>query len=538
MPEPTDQSAPTAAVSAPLDGASVSGTVAVTGTASDDTGVVGVDLLIDEDTLSSAEPDDDGGVTLEWNSATVPNGTYTLKLRARDAAGNHGLSDEVRVTVDNVDEEKPTPPSGLVGEWRRPSQIALSWSAATDNGAVTGYRVYRDGTEVTTLGPTTNEFVDAGVANLNTHTYTVSALDAAGNESDQSDPAVVPTGDDTAPSTPTLGAVLSAEDEATLTWDASTDNGSVAGYRVYRDGELLADVGPATRTLVDDGLDDAATYVYRVAAYDDAGNASPLSDSDSVTTPDSTEPSAPADLRAVSAPQSVALTWQAASDNVGVADYVVYRDGLPVATLDATARSWTDTALVGSTLHRYQLTAHDESGHESAKSNEVARTVDSTPPTVPSNLAAVSSPTSVALTWGGSTDAGGVTNYVVYRDALPVATLGSTARSWTDTALVGTTLHRYRVTARDASGNESAKSNEVARTIDSTPPSAPLQPGCGVLAGERGADLGRRDRQRGRHELRGLPRRAAAGDVGQHGEVLDRHGPGGQHPAPLPGDGA
>ncbi len=326
---------------------------------------------------------------------------------------------------------------------------------------------------MTTLGPTAYEFVDAGVANLNTHTYTVSALDAAGNESDQSDPAVVPTGDDTAPSTPTLGAVLSAEGEATLTWDASTDNGSVAGYRVYRDGSLLDDVGPGARTLRRRRPRRRRHLRLPRLGVRRRGQRQPVERPRLVTTPDTTEPSAPAGLKAVSAPQSVALTWGASSDNVGVTDYVVYRDGLPVATLEATATSWTDTALVGSTLHHYQVTAHDASSNESAKSNEVARTVDSTAPTVPSNLVAVSSPTTVALTWGASTDAGGVTNYVVYRDGLPLATLGSTARSWTDTALVGSTLHRYRVTARDATGNESGPSNEVARAIDSTPPSAP-----------------------------------------------------------------
>jgi fibronectin type 3 domain-containing protein len=143
-------------------------------------------------------------------------------------------------------------------------------------------------------------------------------------------------------------------------------------------------------------------------------------------------------------------------------------------TLGSTAKSDTDSVLVGSTLHRYRVLARDAEDNESPLSNEVSRTVDSTALTVPSTLRVVSATSSVALTWGASSDLVGVTNYLVYRDGLPLITLGSTARSYTDSALVGNTLHRYQVTARDAVGNESAKSNEVARTLgDTTVPVAP-----------------------------------------------------------------
>ena len=94
---------------------------------------------------------------------------------------------------------------------------------------------------------------------------------------------------------------------------------------------------------------------------------------------------------------------------------------------------------------------------------------DTTPPSTPANLAVGSATaSSIALTWTASTDNVGVSGYVVYRDGLPVATPGPTATTWTDNALVGSTLHRYRVAARDATGNESARSNEVVRTLADT----------------------------------------------------------------------
>ncbi len=479
VPEPTDQTPPTVTLSTPEDGATVEGTLSVGGSASDDVGVESVDLLVEGEAVDTTTPAEDGAVTVDWNSATVANGSHTLQLRARDAAGHTALSDTVEVTVHNVDEEKPTPPAALTAAWDRPSRVTLSWSGATDNAAVTGYRVYRDSELIMTLGPTARGHLDTSVANLTTHSYTVSAHDAAGNESDPSDLAVVETGDDNAPTSPTVAAELTAGDEATLSWSESSDNAGVAGYRIYRNGTLLTDVSDGSRSLVDGGLDDVVTYTYRVSAYDAAGNESPVSDPVAVTTPDATDPTTPLDLRAVSATSSVALTWQGATDNVGVTDYVVFRDGLPLVTLGSTARSYTDSALVGSTLHRYRVLARDAADNESPLSNEVARTVDSTAPSVPTTLRAVSATSSVALTWGASTDLVGVTNYLVYRDGLPLTTLGSTARSYTDSALVGNTLHRYQVTARDAAGNESAKSNEVARTLgDTTAPVAPRLSGA------------------------------------------------------------
>ena len=174
------------------------------------------------------------------------------------------------------------------------------------------------------------------------------------------------------------------------------------------------------------------------------------------------------------------------------------------------ATSWTDSAPVGNTVHRYRVLARDAAGNESALSNEVVRTVDSTAPSSPANLRAVSRPPSVALTWNASTDNVGVTSYVVYRDGLPLMTLGGTTTAWTDSAPVGNTLHRYRVTARDAAGNESGPSNEVARTIDTVAPTVPATLVAVSSPTERRADLGRVDRRRRGDQLRRLPRRAAA----------------------------
>src|SRR4030095_1505311 len=79
----------------------------------------------------------------------------------------------------------PSAPSNLTASTAG-GQINLSWSAATDNVGVPGYRVERcQGASCTTFAqiatPTSTTFTDTGLAGSTTYTYRVRAADAAGN---------------------------------------------------------------------------------------------------------------------------------------------------------------------------------------------------------------------------------------------------------------------------------------------------------------------------------------------------------------------
>lgn len=81
-----------------------------------------------------------------------------------------------------ADTTAPSVPTGLIAT-PSDAQVALSWTASTDNVAVTGYKVRRDG--VLIASPTATSYTDAGRTNGTSYSYTVSAVDAAGNESAQ-----------------------------------------------------------------------------------------------------------------------------------------------------------------------------------------------------------------------------------------------------------------------------------------------------------------------------------------------------------------
>lgn len=66
------------------------------------------------------------------------------------------------------------------------SSVQLSWNASTDNTAVTGYEVFRDGNKISTV--TQPGYTDPSVASNVIYVYTVKAFDAAGNRSAASGP--------------------------------------------------------------------------------------------------------------------------------------------------------------------------------------------------------------------------------------------------------------------------------------------------------------------------------------------------------------
>jgi lysophospholipase L1-like esterase/chitodextrinase len=154
------------------------------------------------------------------------------------------------------------------------SRVNLSWSAATDTGGtVAGYKVYRDGSFVTQV--TGLSYNDTGLTARTTYSYTVSAIDDAvpANESAQSSPVSVTTldADTTPPSVPqNLTATAVSPTQVNLGWSPSTDSGggSVAGYKVFRNG---AEVAQVTLNRYDDtGLAPSTSYSYTVSAFDDA----------------------------------------------------------------------------------------------------------------------------------------------------------------------------------------------------------------------------------------------------------------------------
>ncbi|SDC66000.1 fibronectin type III domain-containing protein [Actinokineospora iranica] len=426
---------------------------------SDNVGVTGYDVLYGNgQTKSVTEP----SATIEGLTAKTE---YSFTVVAKDAAGN--VSDASAplavTTLEAPDTEAPSAPAGLNSTGASDTSIGLAWDASTDNVAVTGYEVrYGNGqTKAVTETSTTIE----GLTEDTEYTFTVVAKDAAGNVSEASAPLTVKTklGPDTVkPSVPTgLSVTGVTQSSVSLAWVASTDNVGVTGYDVlYGNGQTKSVEG--TEATVD-GLQPGTDYSFTVVAKDAAGNKSdPSAAANTRTepTPDITAPTAPSNVRSTDVTEtSVALAWDASSDDTGVTGYEVFNGANSVATVTGT--SATVSGLTADTEYTFTVKAKDAAGNVSDPSAgftvRTDKEADIVKPTAPTNLTATgTTDSSVSLVWDAATDNVGVTGYQVFSGTAPVASGAGTAA--TVAGLNPDTEYTFTVVAKDAAGNVSEAS--------------------------------------------------------------------------------
>ncbi|MFD0588107.1 fibronectin type III domain-containing protein [Paenibacillus sp. GCM10027627] len=318
-----------------------------------------------------------------------------------------------------------------------------------------------------------------------------------------------------------------------LSWQASTDDRGVTGYTVYYTGGQTTVSGTSATVS---GLLPQTTYTFTVKARDAAGNLSASSASVSGTTNpparDDVAPTVPGNLRVVSkSSYSVALAWDASTDNVGVASYAVTYGN---TSLNTTATNLTVSSLSPNTTYTFNVKAIDTSGNQSAASSPLtvitemvnsciyqpynATTAysggmriiydgniyeakwwtrgeipnpnstlgpwkligpcgdtDMTPPTAPANLSVTAVyARAIYLSWSPATDNVGVTGYTVSYGTNSVNVTGTTAMIM---GLAPNTEYTFTVKAKDQAGNVSAASNAVTQRttmeLDVNPPTVP-----------------------------------------------------------------
>jgi chitodextrinase len=174
--------------------------------------------------------------------------------------------------------------------------------------------------------------------------------------------------DSTPPSTP--GAITASaitDRSLKLAWPAATDNVGVTGYKIFRNSVQVGT--SASAAYADSGLAPATTYTYAVVAYDAAGNLSEASANKPVTTQaaDTSAPTAPGKPTASTITSgTLTLAWAASTDNYGVTQYQVFRNGVQVGVSAGT--SFADSGLAPSTAYSYTVRALDAAGNPSAAS--------------------------------------------------------------------------------------------------------------------------------------------------------------------------
>ena len=408
------------------------------------------------------------------DSGLTPATTYEYAVASLDAGGRASIPAPLSVTTPVApDTQAPTAPGALVFDTVTDSSVTLSWAASTDNVGVTGYEISRNGTLLTTIPELT--FTDTLLTASTSYDYSVVAIDAAGNPSSASvgTAATTASPDTQAPTAPgpLVFSAITA-DTVTVSWTAATDNVGVTDYEISRDGVVLTTV--TELTFKDTALTASTGYDYAIVALDAAGNRSAASEGTATTTAavDTQAPTAPGSLlfSAVTA-NGVTIDWTAATDNVGVTEYEISRDGQVLTTV--TGLTFTDSGLLPSTSYAYAVVARDAAGNTSPASSGTIATIagptDTEPPSAPGSLGfSAITAQSVTVSWTAATDNVGVTAYEISRDGVWLADV--TDLSFTDTGLTASTSYTYSVVAADAAGNGSPVVSAAVQTAAPTPP--------------------------------------------------------------------
>jgi hypothetical protein len=230
-----DTTAPTVSMTAPANGATASGVVTVSATASDNVGVLGVQFLLDGAALGTE--DTTAPYAISWDSTTASSGAHTLSARARDAAGNLTTSATVSVTIDNA---APTVSMTAPANGATVSGMVTVSATASDNRGVVGVQFLLDGAALGTEDTTAPYSIswNSTTASSGSHTLSARARDAAGNLTTSATVSVMI--DTTAPTVsmtaPANGATVSGMVTVSAT---ASDNVGVVGVQFLLDGVPL-----------------------------------------------------------------------------------------------------------------------------------------------------------------------------------------------------------------------------------------------------------------------------------------------------------
>ena len=455
---------PTAAITSPSAGSSVSGLVSISATATDPDGIASVEFLADGVTVGTdtTEP-----YASSWDSTATFDGSHSIGIRASDTGG-HARCVEIPVTVGTNSQGSWVGTYGVdgyvLGAWNGtsgdlaalPAGASLSLeqgSRATWVAPTSDVRALQNPTaterRATTLTDNTQLRVRLSFSNAYSGTLHLYAVDWDSTTRRET----VSVNDGT--TTTTINITTSFNGGAWMHVPVSVGAGGsvlvtvtrVAGVNAVLSGLFLGGAAPAV-----------------------------------------TVPGAPTGLTATAGNAQVALSWAAPSSDGGspVTGYKLYRGtaaGAETFTgITVTGTSHTDTGLTNGTTYFYKVSAVNGVGEGSLSAEASATPVAPlTAPGAPQSLLATAGDAQVALNWAAPTSNGGaaITGYKIYRGTVPggetFTGITVAGTSHTDTGLTNGTTYFYKVSAVNVvgEGSLSAEASATPTAPVATVPGAP-----------------------------------------------------------------
>ena len=191
-PPPPDTTPPTLSITAPANGATVSGSVTVTASAGDNVGVTAVTISVDGTALCV---DNTASYSCSWDTTKTTNASHTISATATDAAGNVGTAPSINVTVGNLPQDTMLPSVSFIAP-ASPVTITGQYTVqvgASDNRQLSLIELFIDSTNnrvastsvSSTNGTLTYKWNTSPKPQKGNHTLIARSTDAAGNRSTQ-----------------------------------------------------------------------------------------------------------------------------------------------------------------------------------------------------------------------------------------------------------------------------------------------------------------------------------------------------------------
>lgn len=439
-----DTTAPGTSITAPADGATVSGSTLVTASASDDTGVTKVEFYLDG---SLAASDTTAPYEWSWDTTTAADATHTLQSKAYDAAANVGSSATVSVTVSNGGTTPPPSSSVDVSGWR-----LVQANAAYEFVLPTGTSIPADGYLVVGRSADKASFETFWKTTLPTNVVYVNSGGSMpvinGDETFE-----LRNGSGTNVDGPTIAMSATAAKSVQRT-DPCSAAGSASSWNILADTSGTpgsgAGAGCGGGVKINEFSDATGTgnYVYEFIElhYDAAASSDTEAPVTSITSP-----------AAGTTVSGVVVVQASATDDVGVSKVEFHLDGALQATDTSAPYEWSwDTKSAANGSHTLSSKAFDAAGNIGTSSG-VGVTVsnDTTAP-----VTSISSPAAGATISGttpvtaSASDAVGVTKVEFYLDGVLKATDSTSPYEWSwDTTTVANASYGLSSKAYDAAGN-------------------------------------------------------------------------------------
>ena len=363
--------------------------------------------------------------------------------QAEDKFGNGGGSS---------DTQAPTTPTNLTASNITATAANLSWSASSDNIAVTGYDIYKGATKIATS--TTNSYNATGLNASTNYTFSVRAKDAASN-------------------------VSASSSSVNITTSAGSTSGTASDLLIseYIEGSSnnkaleIANFTGATINLSSYSLKKASngggwTNTVNLSGQLQNGNVYVIANSSASTTIKNKAQLTETSVSSFNGNDAIGLFKGSA-----LIDLIGNPNSSSTFAQDKTLqrKSTISSPNTSYTTSEWTILSKDTFsglGSHSIDGGTTTPPADTTAPSVPSNLTANTvTETSVNLNWNASTDNTAVTAYDVYKGATKLATVTST--NYSVNGLTAATNYTFSVKAKDAAGNISAASNTVGITTKS-----------------------------------------------------------------------